>query len=365
MDVVIQKDPKYQQLFDLLKERIQSGQWSPGNRIPTQRELMAQYKLSYSTVSRAVQELTRLGLITRRVGSGSRVAERLSTRPILHLVGGVPSAAQRGLSIFRDLIEAAATKKARVEPHEDLDQVARAELVESILKRRETHANAREAIVFPFFAGNRTHIERCRDKGVPYVVLDVPLAMPGFSIVLRDHQDAARKLVTRLLTAGHRAERIGLILGSRDQTEPDPVQWDRAKALGALEALDSAAAEERCVWNVECHLEAGAQAARRLLKQTPGLTAIYCDNDVKAVGVLKELETRGVQVPQRFSVVCINQPAFPTPLKLTCAWASPEGVGSAAAALLLKALSEKEPAPGFREIPMRFQDGETAGPPMK
>jgi DNA-binding LacI/PurR family transcriptional regulator len=326
---------------------------------------MAQYNLSYSTVSRAVQELTRLGLITRRVGSGSRVAERSRTPTVFHLIGGVPSAAQRGLCIFRDLVEAALAKKACVEPHEGLDQDARAALVEGILRRRQAGGGAREALVFPFFAGNRPHIDRCCREGVPYVVLDVPHAMSGYSIVLRDHHAAARRLVERLLSAGHRAERIGLILGSRDQAEPDPVQWDFAKARGALEALGGggAVAEERCAWDVECRSDEGARAARRLLDRTPELTAFFCDHDLKAVGVLNELAARGMDVPQRISLVCINRPAVPTPLPLTCAWASPEGVGEAAVALLMATLGEKKPTVRSKELPMRFQDGETLAPP--
>lgn len=361
--------PKYLLLKELILEQIARGTYAPGARIPTQRELMAEHNLSYSTVSRALQELVREGFITRLVGSGSRVSEqaRVKTgRPVcIHLVG-IPAAAQRGLKMFQDLLERVRELGARLEPHEELDQAGRAALVDRVLASLRDPQGAREALVFPFFAGNRTHIDRLRLAGAPYVVLDVPLPMEGYSVVLRDHKAAARALVDRLLQAGHRPERIGLILGSRDTKEPDPLQWDTAKAEGALEALRAAglAAPEFIEWQVGPHVEAGELAAARLFDRTGKLTALFCDNDKKAAGACRHLRARGRKIPADVSVVCINRPAedLELPVALACAWASPEGVGRAAADSLWAQLGLGT-AKAVQELPLRFEDGASIAAP--
>ena len=63
-----------------LEGRIRSGQWPPGFRIPTERDLTAEYGCSRMTVSKAVAGLAQIGLIDRRKKAGSFVAQpRLQT----------------------------------------------------------------------------------------------------------------------------------------------------------------------------------------------------------------------------------------------------------------------------------------------
>jgi len=57
-----------------LEARIQSGAWPPGQRIPTELELMASYGCSRMTVSKAVGTLVHSGLVERRKKAGSFVA---------------------------------------------------------------------------------------------------------------------------------------------------------------------------------------------------------------------------------------------------------------------------------------------------
>jgi GntR family histidine utilization transcriptional repressor len=57
-----------------LEGAIRSGTWAPGHRIPTERELMERYGCARMTVSKAVAELVKAGLIERRKKAGSFVA---------------------------------------------------------------------------------------------------------------------------------------------------------------------------------------------------------------------------------------------------------------------------------------------------
>ena len=63
--------PKFSFIFDTLKERITSGEYKLGERLPSEGELARRFGVSRMTVVRAVRELQQLGLVSRRPGSGT------------------------------------------------------------------------------------------------------------------------------------------------------------------------------------------------------------------------------------------------------------------------------------------------------
>lgn len=76
-------DPsKSRTVFLLLRDTILSGNLSVGDRLPSELKLTEQYGVSRVTVRRALAELQRMGLVTRRAGSGTVVAPRKPARPI-------------------------------------------------------------------------------------------------------------------------------------------------------------------------------------------------------------------------------------------------------------------------------------------
>ncbi|WP_180898417.1 histidine utilization repressor [Martelella soudanensis] len=58
-----------------VENRILSGEWPPGTRIPFEHELTTQYGCSRMTVNKALSELVKKGLIERRRKSGSYVRQ--------------------------------------------------------------------------------------------------------------------------------------------------------------------------------------------------------------------------------------------------------------------------------------------------
>lgn len=68
--------PKHVQVREEIRKKIESGELAPGMRLPTETELLKILTASDTTVVRALNELVREGLIVRRRGSGTFVAER-------------------------------------------------------------------------------------------------------------------------------------------------------------------------------------------------------------------------------------------------------------------------------------------------
>lgn len=67
----------YVQLFELLKERIESGEWAVGTQIPTEEELCKKYEVSKATVRISILDLVRKGYLTRQQGKGTFVCKRI------------------------------------------------------------------------------------------------------------------------------------------------------------------------------------------------------------------------------------------------------------------------------------------------
>ena len=65
--------PVYQQLADLLRERIARGEWPPDRRLPSEPDLEAEYEVSRDTVRHALDVLRGDGLIVTVRGRGSYV----------------------------------------------------------------------------------------------------------------------------------------------------------------------------------------------------------------------------------------------------------------------------------------------------
>ena len=68
-----------------IEQRILSGAWPPGSRIPYEHVLMQQYDCSRMTVSKALSGMSARGLIIRRRRAGSFVARPAAERSILKI----------------------------------------------------------------------------------------------------------------------------------------------------------------------------------------------------------------------------------------------------------------------------------------
>lgn len=67
--------PVWMQVKNRLYYLIASGEYKPGDRLPTVRSLAVDLDISYNTVNRAYMSLEREGYITTRKGRGTFVAD--------------------------------------------------------------------------------------------------------------------------------------------------------------------------------------------------------------------------------------------------------------------------------------------------
>jgi GntR family transcriptional regulator len=66
--------PLYQQIKALMTQSLISGEWAPGEAIPSEMELAARFGVSQGTVRKSIDELAAENIVVRRQGKGTFVA---------------------------------------------------------------------------------------------------------------------------------------------------------------------------------------------------------------------------------------------------------------------------------------------------
>lgn len=71
--------PMYRQLSNIIRNNVASGLYEANHRIPTEMELSTKYDVSRVTVRKALEELVEEGILIRKQGKGTFVAEKKTT----------------------------------------------------------------------------------------------------------------------------------------------------------------------------------------------------------------------------------------------------------------------------------------------
>jgi GntR family transcriptional regulator len=99
--------PLYQQIKALITQSLQSGEWKPGDLIPSEVELANRFKVSQGTVRKAIDELSAENLVVRRQGKGTFVATHHEARAQIRFLrlmsdaGGAPHPENRIIEVKR------------------------------------------------------------------------------------------------------------------------------------------------------------------------------------------------------------------------------------------------------------------------
>lgn len=78
--------PLFEQVKEDISEKIKSGEYIAGHKIPTESELIEKYDVSRITIRRAIEELCKEGVLIKKQGKGTFVQEKRIFRKIEHTV---------------------------------------------------------------------------------------------------------------------------------------------------------------------------------------------------------------------------------------------------------------------------------------
>jgi LacI family transcriptional regulator len=153
-----------------------------------------------------------------------------------------------------------------------------------------------DGIVLDSFSIDPGLIEAVVPAGTPVVRIGTTVIDdPGFDTVHADDERGAFVATTHLVRKGHR--RVAMLQG--------PPGAGGKRNEGYLRALDSAGAprDAQLVISGEWTRAGGAAAARRLLGLPDPPTAIFCANDLMALGAIDTAVDLGMDVPRDLALV--------------------------------------------------------------
>ena len=82
--------PLYRQIRGLILQALESGEWRPGQVIPSEQELAARFNVSQGTVRKAIDEMAADNILVRRQGRGTYVASHTDPRQMFRFLRLVP-----------------------------------------------------------------------------------------------------------------------------------------------------------------------------------------------------------------------------------------------------------------------------------
>ena len=82
--------PLYRQIKSLMLHALESGEWHPGNAIPSEQELAGRFGVSQGTVRKAIDEMAAENLLVRKQGKGTFVASHNDPRALVRFLRLVP-----------------------------------------------------------------------------------------------------------------------------------------------------------------------------------------------------------------------------------------------------------------------------------
>lgn len=88
--------PLYEQIKAYILHRIQTGEFAPDTRLPSERELASQFEVSRVTVSKAIKELEQAGWLYVQIGKGTYIKDRPLHQEITALTSFTEEMAMRG-----------------------------------------------------------------------------------------------------------------------------------------------------------------------------------------------------------------------------------------------------------------------------
>ena len=295
----------YKQIYNDLLRKIESGEYSKNDKLPTEHELMTLYGVSRVTAMTALNLLRDNGYILRmpKVGSVVRETPRRGPR------GNIQFVTISASNSIPGLYEAICAEAARYglnavmyDTHHSID--AERECLRSILSRKVAGV-----ICYPINGefGNISALRQLKNAGVPLVTVDKRVWLPDDSIpcVTTDNRRSMYELTSWLIEKkGHR--RIAYCCALFNQANA------RYRFKGYVEALiehgidyDPALTDE-IESPVMPYRPANAEYANYLnyLTELPDPpTALVCECDYVAISVMKYAKELGISVPEQLSVV--------------------------------------------------------------
>jgi len=343
--VPAQATAKYQRVFEYLHGHIQSGALKAGDRLPSEAELGKLFGASRITVAKAVLDLQRMGLVTRRPGAGTHVlAQHQPEGRTFGLL--IP---ELGLTEIFEPICHGMMRSAFARPDALLWGNAATSVGEMAREAEQMLSSfIRQKVAGVFFApleltgdkdaSNRRIARDLERAQIPVVLLDrCYMPYPERSehdLVGVDNRRAGYKAAIHLLSLGVRHLAF---LG-----EANAAGTVDARITGLHEAMRkfSIIPDHDPVWR-------GSPLDESFVRRIIDVSrpeAVVCANDLTAARLMQTLIALGVRIPEEVRIVGMDDVKYASllPVPLTTIHQDCAGIGMVAMATMLERIEHPE-----------------------
>lgn len=345
-----------QQLYLLLRQRIEQGQYPHGAWLPAERAIAQEFGVDRSAVRNALHQLEEQGMIVREPGRRPWVRHGETARPpqvraaLGTLVAIVPQHPiyPASLAILHGIN---ATLRSREAPYRlqifDTHEIGASAMLEKQALEDVLHENA-DGLILWHMGGAETlpQLLRLQERGMPFVLVDRYPPELDCDFVGVDNSAGIEEAVGYLHQLGHR--RIAYLTTDEKTT----AVLQRLAAYREVMQRGGIAPPDGWIHQLSEDSPSDMQAA---FAQFFGLaeppTAVLAMNDSLAHYFIVEVEARGKSVPGDVSVVGFDdlERHSPRPALLTTMHQPFDKIGRRAASLLLHRLSAPESAAAARQ----------------
>jgi len=306
-------------------------------------EIAKAARVSHSTVSRALRNSPLVSVET-----GAHI------RRLAQDMGYVPSAIGRGLAmqstrtiglVVTTIADPFVAEVVRGVEEQALDCGYGLFLCQSsgqpqreVAAVRALHENRVAGVIVTSSRVGERYLPLLEQMKVPIVLINNEHAGPYGGFVAIDDVGGGRLAAEYLLGLGH--QRIAYISGWPEARSSQ----DRLRGYGEALRSGGLATSPSLIGAGTGRMDGGYQAMQGLLRSPPRPTAVFCYNDMTAIGALKALHEAGVGVPAQVSVIGFDDvalAAYCTPPLTTIAQPKYE-MGQLAMRMLLDLLSKPE-----------------------
>jgi LacI family transcriptional regulator len=176
-------------------------------------------------------------------------------------------------------------------------------------------------VVAPVSTEETDHLERLEDQGIAVTLLDRPAPkVKAASYISVDHVEASSLAVNHLIDLGHRD--IGIVTealmpagwepGNREASRN--LRPSAARLVGYVNALREAGLRYRDEYVARsAYAKSSAyEATRRLIRENPRLTAIYCTDSELSAGSFAALQDLEIACPKEMSLIGFDDQEWAT-----------------------------------------------------
>jgi len=298
---------KHEQIRRTLADAIASGKYQPGQRLPSESELVKAFHASRPTVNKALRELQLTGYIDRRAGSGSYVRTAHEARG--HTFGLlIPELGRTEIfePICRGMAEAQHNGRhvllwgSSLGDEQNVESQA-LNLCRQFVAQRVSGVFFAPLELTPQKDAINRKIARVLDEAkIPVVLLDRDLApypqRSLYDLVGIDNRRAGYVITSHLLESGCRRVLFLARPGSAPTVE--------ARIAGYCEAMAEAGEDVRA--DFVCRIDAQDCARVQEIWKRLRPDAFVCANDFTAAHLLKTLNELRVYVPQQVRLAGID-----------------------------------------------------------